>query len=96
MKEATFGYQCPVSGTHYRVNDSRLRGYGNPPSSPAAQTRFKGMGTFPMPRVLVPVDELPAGEQVLIPTDMIFEVPDDTFGAIEQPEPPTQDEETNA
>jgi hypothetical protein len=55
------------------------------------------MGTFPMPRVLIPVDELPAGEQVLIPTDMIFEVPDETFGTVEaQPEPPTQEDETDA
>lgn len=76
--KATFGYRCPVSGAVYRVNDTRLRGYGNPPSSPAAQTQFKGMGTFPMPRVLVPIDELPDEEKELLPENMIFEVEDNT------------------
>lgn len=86
--KVTFGYRCPVSGQVYCLKDTRLTGLGNPPSSPAAQSQFKGAGQFPMSRQLVALEELPAEQLDRVPADMIFDHP--------QPEPTPDEPEDDA
>lgn len=78
------GWKCPLTGTVYGPNDSRLAGYGNPPSSPAAQSRLQGSGRFVMSRERIDMNELPAEERARVPDGFII------------PDEPTPTEEENA
>jgi hypothetical protein len=87
----TMGYRCMVTGKCYCRNDSRLFGYGSPPSSPEAQRRFPGQGRFPMASEMVALEEIDEEQHSRIPPEMIFE----REPASEQTEQP-QTEEDNA
>lgn len=69
------GWYCPLTGDVYGPNDSRLAGYGNPPSSPGAQSQLKGAGAFPMMRQPIDMGELPDSEQARVPDAWI--IPDE-------------------
>lgn len=64
------GWKCDLTGDVYGPNDSRLSGYGNPPSSPGAQLKLSGQGTFPMRRELIDMGELPAEQAARVPENM--------------------------
>lgn len=44
------GWKCPFTGEVFEENDPRLKGRGNPPSSPNTPP---GMGWVPMQRVWI-------------------------------------------
>lgn len=69
------GHRCPGSGKCYKMNDPRLSGYGNPPSSPDLQRQFPGAGTFPMQRELIPMEELPPEIAATVPEPLQINIP---------------------
>lgn len=49
-KGRKFMYECPITGENFEVNDKKLIGMGNPPSSPNTPV---GMGQMKMTLKLV-------------------------------------------
>lgn len=101
MPEKMAGYRCPMSGECYAPNDSRLFGYGSPPSSPAMQSAFKGGGRFEMYRTMLDASEVPEDQLVRArAAGMVIEVPEPVAPEPVEPTPdaptPQTEEENNA
>lgn len=60
-----YAYRC-IDGTVMRAGDSRLAGYGEPPSDPVwhADPKNAGLGRLPMTPELVPEAEVSQDPQV--------------------------------